>query len=577
VTGPLIELHPTVRREFAGWRQQKVESFPAAVQAAVLEQVNQTDVTDYRAANVWLGEVSRDLTAAQVGRAFDEQLIRDHAANYARLCSRMRSLEARQSFAVYIGIAPPAGKTITTEGAAKRLDDPIWWRRQLRKRWTRAAENGMRDIGMVRKGRQPYASDAAVQHRAAQKRRAREFMERSQLVNDQGEQLEMLQVAERSIANPAIRRGEFMARVRGFEEIARDLGHVAEFVTLTAPSFFHAYLAGAGRNPLFQRAIVREAQQWLCRQWARARAKLKRLSVLVYGFRIAEPHHDGTPHFHLLLFVRTRDVDTLRTVLRSVWLSEYGDEKGAREYRAKFETVDPAKGSATGYISKYVSKNIDGAGAIANESDTETDSPVSTGVARVDAWASIHGIRQFQQVGGPPVGLWREARRIRVPIADRDLERVRQCADGGDWRRFVQSVGGIHAGRRTNVKLETVETGEINKYGECRPARVIGLRCASAVAISRPHRWQIQRKCSVSRSLSSLGPVEITVRIGATSDETVRATASVGASIFEAPADQTGPQLRAAGPHQQSDAPPRSNRAGPGAHRHGGRPTRPRF
>jgi hypothetical protein len=512
VSGAFAQLHPATRREIAQWRQGKVEPFPAAVQAAVVEQIKRADATDYRSANIWLGEVARDLSAAQVGRAFDETAIRDHAENYARMCSRMRSLAARESFALHMGIKPPAGKAITVEGATKRLDDPMWWRRQLRKCWTRAAENGLRDIGIVRKGREPYASDAAVRHRTAQKRRAREFMERSQLVNDQGEQLDMVQVAERSVANPAIRRGEFMCRVRGFEETARDLGHVAEFATLTAPSIFHAYVAGAGRNPLFRRAAVREAQQWLCRQWARARAKLKRLSVLMYGFRIAEPHHDATPHWHLLFFLRSRDVETVRTVLRGVWLAEFADEKGAREYRAKFETVDPAKGSAAGYVAKYVSKNIDGAGAIADESDGETGTRVSEGIARVDAWASIHGIRQFQQLGGPPVGLWREARRIRTEIDDRDLERARLRADAGDWRGFVQSVGGIHAGRRTNIKLETVETGEVNKYGECRPARVVGLRCASAVAISRPHRWRIERKCSVSRSFSSLGPVEITVR-----------------------------------------------------------------
>lgn len=518
------------------WLASKVEPFPDAVRGLLLERFHseQQELAPAlrwpsRSMHEWLHTATGELRAAKVHRAFDEQRIRDYAENYSRLAARIPKLADRSEYACSCGVDAPAGPGITEAGAMARLGDPLWWRRQLRKVWTRAAENGMRDIGAIRKGRAPYSSDEAVRHRRGQKRRMRSYLEGHQMVNELGEQLPLLEVAERSIANPAIRRGEFMTRVRGFEEIAADLGHVAQFWTLTTPSTFHAQLSAGGRNPAYDRQLVRDAQAWLCKMWARARAKLKRLSVLFYGFRIAEPHHDATPHWHLLLFTPPRHAGTVEMVVRSVWLGEFANESGAAQYRTKLETIDPSRGSAAGYIAKYVSKNIDGAGTIGEANDDETGQSITSGIERVDAWASIHGIRQFQQIGGPPVGLWREFRRLRVPVADRDMERVRKSADDGSWSRFVDSNGGIAVGRRTHARIETCETGARNRYGEARPAAPIGVRYASAVELTRHHIWRIERKnrgpCTAkagrSRAsdvagsgsiFSALGPVAITVR-----------------------------------------------------------------
>lgn len=534
-----------------GWEQRLGKRF------------SETNGSPVAAANSWINTLGVDLKHAKLTSAYDEQRIRDHAENYAKLCSRMRpvddglrqvtparALEKREEFARHIGIEPPAGKNVTLAGAMMRLEDQIWWRRQLRKAWTRAAENNMRELGIICKAKAPYASTEAVEHRQGRARRMREWMQSSVMVNEAGEQLELLDIAEKSLANPALRRGEFMCRMRGFEEIAKDLGHVAEFVTLTAPSAFHATHSGGQPNERHQgRETVRDAQAWLCKMWARSRAKIKRLNLTVYGFRVAEPHHDGTPHWHLVLFCRPRDADTLRLIIGGHWEADYKDElkysdgtpnETAREARRQFKRIDPGQGSATGYIAKYVSKNIDAAGGIGDEQSDETGQSVRSGIQRVATWASAHGIRQFQQIGGPPVGLWRECRRQRSAVADVDIERARKAADRGDWRAFIYSLSHEHirAGRRTAVKIArqerapfTQETPSLNVYGEERPPRIIGIRCASAIVITRKHTWRIEKKCQKtadlkcsavppgirgieSESESDLGPVAITVRKG---------------------------------------------------------------
>ncbi|MBS1212386.1 MAG: replication protein, partial [Proteobacteria bacterium] len=130
--------------------------------------------------------------------------------------------------------------------------------------------------------------------------------------------------------------------------------------------------------------------------------------IQIYGIRVCEPQHDGTPHWHLLLFMEARNAETAGSVLRDYALREDGDEPGAQQHRFESVAIDWNKGTAAGYIAKYVSKNIDGFGL---EDDLNGHDAKQT-APRVEARASTWGIRQFQQIGGPPVTIWRELRRL---------------------------------------------------------------------------------------------------------------------------------------------------------------------
>lgn len=517
------------------------------------------------AADDWLASQVKEFEREKIHRAFDEPEIRALADRWSQLCMRMGRLETMQDFARSVGIEPPeVKKNVTRVGAARRLSCPRWWRRQIRKHYLRRAEVHLRARGFVHKRRQVYASDRCVQNRRERNAAGRALLQELQAVSSEGDQLELWDVVQASQSNPALRRAELMTRLRGFEEVAQAAGHVAEFVTLTCPSAFHARHANGAPNERWQGFAPRDGQQWLCRMWARARAKLQRLSVRFYGFRIAEPHHDGTPHWHAVLFVARHHVDVLRRVLDGIWLSEYGDEPGARDIRSKFVEIDPAKGSACGYVAKYVAKNIDGFEVGDDDETRWTDArgrkqvqDAAESSARVAAWASAHGIRQFQQLGGPPVSVWRELRRLRgVELQVGAMEAARAAADAGEWAAFVSALGGIERGRHGEVELWTEVTGELSQYDELRGPQIAGVQSwaseqaresvtslqraqvasgaaggdTPAVPIrvrTRTKCWRIQRK-AVGRTsqqtvnlrsepldsgrLSSLGPVSITVR-----------------------------------------------------------------
>jgi hypothetical protein len=253
------------------------------------------------------------------------------------------------------------------------------------------------------------------------------------------------------------------------------MGHVGLFVTATCPSRFHAVLHGKGEvNPKYIKAGSPDpvaGQAWLNGNWARTRAQNGRDGVAPYGFRIAEPHHDGTPHWHMLVFMPRADVEKFVRNMSAHWLADSGDEPGAKSNRIKFVEIDPAKGTAAGYIMKYIGKNIDDSqGAAFDEEgavDLAGDRPIAP-CQRVDAWASVWGIRQFQPLGMPPVTVWRELRRVKEQHAEApefiqrallachkrtDPETGEVGAIAADFAEYIRAQGGVNVGRDYRIML----------------------------------------------------------------------------------------------------------------------------
>ncbi|OIQ64908.1 bacteriophage replication protein A [mine drainage metagenome] len=203
---------------------------------------------------------------------------------------------------------------------------------------------------------------------------------------------------------------------------------------------------------------------------------------------MAEPHQDGTPHWHLLLFTHPDNIPQVRVIMQHYALEEDGDEPGAQEHRFKYEPIDKTKGSAVGYIAKYVSKNIDGYAI--NEDEEGLD--VKSSAERVTAWASTWGIRQFQQFGGVPVTLWRELRRVKTDLPDGILQQAFEAADAGNWGQFLQVLGGATPRRKDlPIQIAKAESEEIGRYGDPKGKRIIGIQAGPVILPTRIHQWRI--------------------------------------------------------------------------------------
>ncbi|WAF72023.1 replication endonuclease [Aeromonas dhakensis] len=427
--------------------------------------------------------------------------------------------------------------------------DPKWWARRMRKIWDQYNEHCAILLGKVRKGVSAYVSSQGLQAFIERQRMAAAWLKDMEAYNAQDDIIISLEEAVKaSIANPENRRHELIVRARGFSDVADEMGYVGLFFTWTAPSRFHPWktvrASQAGgpdsteENPKHDGSSPRDSQHYISELWKRCRSALdrnlaKRGEFLVadpidyFGFRVVEPHHDGTPHWHLLIWVKPEHQHRLIGILQRYALShDKGDLERKRHPDSKkpysditprfdWKVMDKEKGGAVGYIVKYIAKNIDGY-RVGDEGDLEAETAATEGARRVRAWASLWGLRQFQPLKGPPVGIWRELRRLPgrlqeakgivvAPLASPIMEECRRYADAVDWKNFTQAMGGPCCRRdKRPLSIHRIAFAEPNQYGEPQ-TKLVGVRAADGlIQQTRVGEW-VLRKCGSQSTTEAQG------------------------------------------------------------------------
>lgn len=412
------------------------------------------------------------------------------------------------------GIEPAEVESVDdVEPAIKRMTCKRWWCRRLRRAHGRRVEAAAISGGIVRRGLWPYASQDGIERRKDQQRRNARAMDKAVLRDDQtGQEIQLSEIVEASVSNPEIKRAELMVRIRGADAYRAEQGWSCELWTITAPSRFHAqkslgeYVSEA--NPNYDNSTPKQAQGYISSVWSKARAAWARRGLIVTGLRTAEPHHDGCPHWHIVVYGPRRDLRFARRLTRVYALRDTPDEPGARKHRFDYKEAVGGQAGAR-YAAKYVAKNINGAG-MDGQHDQESGRKISASVERVSAWAATWGIRQFQFFGMPAVGVWRCLRRFRDPVAPvkSDLEQARAAADRSDWCDYwrVMARGAVEVVRR--------EADKLTAYGDKAAAKIVAVIEGVRRAVLPEKRWSIHWSAGKPRKVSALRALEFGVGVG---------------------------------------------------------------
>jgi len=385
-----------------------------------------------------------------------------------------------------------------------------WWYRKLWQMRCEWREEQLRAACLVNKKSSPYVSYEAVIHKREQRRKSLEFFRSHELVNADGDTLDMEEVVNASNSNPAHRRNEMMACVKGLELIAEMRGDCSVFYTITCPSRFHATLNNGRPNPKWTSESVRQSSDYLVSTFAAFRKAMHKTGMRWYGVRVAEPHHDGTVHWHLLCFMRKKDRRSITELLRKFAIREDREELGNNTGpRFRSELIDSRKGTPTSYIAKYVSKNIDGRG-LGDEISKETGKSLRDNAEHVSAWASLHRVQQFRFFGIPGRQAYRELRLLASQalrmqsdkkagaqvLENAQLDAVLAAADAGCFATYIMKQGGVLVPRKHHIARTAYELNdEPSAYGD-HGTRIYGIWSPLVEGRICTHatKWKMVRK-----------------------------------------------------------------------------------
>ena len=247
--------------------------------------------------------------------------------------------------------------------------------RTLRKKAKAARQHASALFGTVGWEDAAYVDDYSRQRWKERQDANARYAETQVLVTEDGKAIPMASIlAKKKAATTA----QFYAMCKAMDEYATThQGWTGVFVTATLPPEYHPNPAN-GHGDYNPAKSPRAADQELQHRLAKLRARMAKARVPVFGIRVAEPHKDGCPHTHLLLYMPAADIPNLDAMLLKLFPETVPGQRNA----SRMVHIDPKLSNGFSYLAKNVM------------ADNDTEDGQGHG-ERVRAWASERSIRRW--------------------------------------------------------------------------------------------------------------------------------------------------------------------------------------
>ncbi len=375
-------------------------------------------------------------------------------------------------------------------------------RRTLRTAFRQCNEQTAHILHVVKKGSgQEYVSDITRNSRKWQLRAQDKWIRAttvSTTKTDQktGKDVDFSMPLAECIRTPEHRRNELYTLVKGQESYFTSQGRVALFVTITTPARFH--FAPSHGITSWDGSSVRDSHDWLTDRWQHLRADLAKHVIKPEGFRVTEPHKDGSEHWHLMLYVKRNQLEETK----NIFMSYFGHSEHAVQFKADFsKNVKEKKATAASYMLKYLIKTI--SSNAASDTSAANDKKFLQEADAADAWRSTWGIRGFQFFGtlfGKQT-LWRELRRLDEQPSETAALALWRAARGGRAHHFIAhlihldpELATIHE-RTPDWTEPDSDTGEIQEY--MKKGRIVGIEINRRFYLTHDSKWELETDYSL--------------------------------------------------------------------------------
>jgi hypothetical protein len=353
------------------------------------------------------------------------------------------------------GIRAPEGATL--EGKIARLTCPLFWRRQIKKRVLSARENHAAQNKRVgaRTG-SLYIDDFTCQMIEECDRAASERLQATTVVNTQtGETTSLLELAE---AAKVGRVAEIYTMCKGLDTRAKNLGWTWCMTTLKLPGEYHPNPENGARN--YAGFTFEQMHQRLNRTWHLIRTQARNRGIDIMGLRVSEPHRDGTPHAHIVVYMDPAH--------RADWeelVEQYAPGHQSDFSWCRSSSEGPVANSAS-YLLKYVVKAVATDNKHLDKLTPEQREELRDHITpRVIMKRRAHGWRAYQFFGiKSSMTSWRLMRSAAdLPLANPTARALRSAALQGDAATWLEILNSEHA---PALRPVWQETGDLGRYGE---------------------------------------------------------------------------------------------------------------